>query len=57
MGYIIWNVKKNERPFGMGEWIVDGEIGRMIYPSAWDKSIVCTYYAHGWGYDHKEVCV
>ena len=57
MGYIIWDVFKSEKSnrFHGSEWIVDGEIGRMIYPGSWDKSVVCTYYAHGWSYSHKEV--
>ena len=56
MGYIIWDVHMNNRTYNFGgsEWVVDGELGRMIYPGAWDKSVVCTYYAHGWGSDHKE---
>lgn len=58
MSYVIWNVHKNTETFNFGgaEWVVDGELGRMVYPGNWDKSIACTYYAHGWGYDHKEAC-
>ena len=57
MNFIIWNVFLNENThnFGGKEWVVDGEIGRMIYPGTWDKSVACTYYAHGWGHSHKEV--
>ena len=57
MNFIIYNVFKNETKsrFWKSEWIVDGEIGRMIYPGSWDKSVVCTYYANGWGHTHGEV--
>ena len=57
MPFIIWDVFRNEKShrFSGGEWIVDGEIGRMIYPGNWDKSVVCAYYAHGWGYSHEDV--
>ena len=57
MNYLIWDVQVNTRTFNFGgsEWVVDGEIGRMVYPSSWEKSKVCSYYARGWGYDHEEV--
>lgn len=55
--YTIWNVTRNTNTFNFGgaEWVVDGEIGRMVYPGHWDKSTVCTYYSHGWGHTHTEV--
>ena len=57
MSFIIYDVFMNEEAsrFGGAEWIVDGEIGRMIYPGNWDKSVACAYYAHGWAYSHEEV--
>lgn len=57
MSYLIWNVALNEKTYNFGgsEWVVDGEIGRMIYPGNWDKSVACTYYAHGWAYTHEEM--
>ena len=56
MSYVIWNVHMNNDTlnFGGAEWVVDGELGRMVYPGVWDKSLACAYYAQGWGYDHKE---
>ena len=53
--YIIYDAFKNEKTyrFNGSEWIIDGEIGRMIYPGYWDKSMACCYYANGWGHDHK----
>lgn len=56
MSYIIYDVHMNHKTYNFGgsEWVVDGQIGRMVYPGSWDKSIVCTYYAHGWGFDHRE---
>ncbi len=55
--FTIWNVTRNTRTFNFGEaeWVVDGELGRMVYPGNWDKSIVCNYYSHGWSHAHKEM--
>ena len=56
MNYVIWNISLNKNTFNFGgaEWVVDGEIGRMVYPASWDKDVVRTYYSHGWGHSHKE---
>ena len=59
MSYIIWDVHKNEKTYNFGgsEWVVDGELGRMVYPGTWDKSVACTYYANGWAYNHGEKAI
>lgn len=55
--YTIWNAYLNKETFNFNgsEWVIDGELGRMVYPGNWEKSIALTYYSHGWGYDHEEV--
>ena len=57
MGFIIWNVTRNTETFNFNgaEWVVDGELGRMVYPGSWDKSLACAYYSHGWSHAHVEV--
>ncbi len=53
--YTIYDVKLNSRTFNFGglEWVVDGEIGRMVYPGTWAECVVRTYYSNGWGSDHN----
>ena len=53
--YGIYNVRLNGDTMNFGglEWVVDGEIGRMVYPGTWAECTVRQYYANGWKYNDE----
>ena len=59
MNNAIWNVQMNANTFNFGglEWVVDGEVGRMVYPGSWAECTVREYYRRGWSYIHPVTIV
>lgn len=49
MGYNIYNIKLNAdtKNYHGLEWVVDGELGRRVYPGTWAECHVREVYSNG----------